>query len=97
MAAIFAAGGGDAVDDGEPMAWLWPCNVDAWRHWCAVQTQWRTGMGGATGLDYAGVRAYLLDYATSRAQRVEAMDGIQAAERAALDAWGKAREDRNRD
>lgn len=83
------------VDD--EVVWLWPCNVDAWRHWCAVQTQWRIGMGGATGLDYAGVRAYLLDYTTARKQRVEVLDGIRAAERATLDAWDIARKDRNRD
>jgi hypothetical protein len=41
---------------------LWPCNVPTWLHWQEVQTQWRVGgMGGATGLDYAGVRAYLDD------------------------------------
>jgi len=78
------------------VAYLWPCNVKAWGHWQAVQTQWRSGMGGPTGLDYAGVRAYLTEAGLMGKQRKNTFAGIQAAEAATLRAWGeKAEADRN--
>lgn len=69
--------------------YLWPCNVLAWAHWQAVQTQWRVGMGGATGLDYAGVRAYLDECALPPQERADAWAGIRAAERGALDGFAE--------
>lgn len=67
--------------------YLWPCNVVAWRAWCDVQTQWRTGgMGGATGLDYAGVRAHLDEIGLCGDERRQVYDGIRAAEYAHLEA-----------
>lgn len=71
--------------------YLWPCNVDTWLHWQAVQTQWRSGgMGGqATGLDYAGVCAYLDKECSSDESRKDAFAGIRAAERATLQAWSE--------
>ena len=63
----------------------------AWNAWQSVQTQWRTGMGGATGLDYAGVRAYL-DEIDLGADRRDVFAGIQACERATLDVWSEQRE-----
>jgi hypothetical protein len=47
------------ADQESAVCYLWPDNVQAWFCWQGVQTQWRVGMGGPTGLDYAGVRAYL--------------------------------------
>jgi len=60
--------------------------VAAWDVWCDVQTQWRHGMGGATGLDYAGVRAHLDELGLSGEERSEVYAGIRAAERATLEA-----------
>jgi hypothetical protein len=34
---------------------VWPCNWKTVMLFVALQTQWRTGMGGATGLDYAAI------------------------------------------
>lgn len=31
---------------------VWPENWTAWSLFCDMATQWRIGMGGATGLDY---------------------------------------------
>lgn len=73
------------------VVFLWPDNVVAWNCWQNVQTQWRVGMGGATGLDYAGVRAYL-DEADLGAERRGVFVGIQACERATLDVWAEQRE-----
>lgn len=75
----------------EREVYLWPCNVDAWRCWLDVQTQWRVGMGGRTGLDYAGVRAYLDE--AQPADRAGAFRGICACERAVLDVWAENREE----
>lgn len=69
----------------------------AWAHWRAVQTQWRVGgMGGATGLDYAGVRAYLSGAIKKRKKREHVFECIRAAETGTLQALGeKADEKRN--
>lgn len=65
-----------------------------------VQTQWRSGMGGPTGLDYAAVRAWL-DEATDLQgdERREVWSCIQAAERGSLEGWAVRRqiEDARRD
>jgi hypothetical protein len=51
----------------------------------AAQTQWRVGMSGPTGLDYAGVEACArLRGATLDPDTFEA---LQTAELAALGAW----------
>ena len=56
-----------------------------WGCWQALQTQWRIGgMGQVTGLDYAGVRAWLLDEEPERDKRAEIWRGIQACERAVM-------------
>ena len=77
---------------GERVAYLWPDNVRAWSCWQGVQTQWRVGMGGATGLDYAGVRAFLDEQDLQRDERREVFAGIQACERATLEVWAEQRE-----
>ena len=50
-----------------------------------MQTQWRTGMGGATGLDYAGVIAYLREAIPRRSERAPILEAIQACELAVLE------------
>lgn len=58
-----------------------------WDVWCDVQTQWRHGMSGATGLDYAGVRAHLDELGLVPGdERRDIYNGIRAAERATLEA-----------
>jgi len=88
---IAALGLLDQPDD-EHVVYLWPDNVRAWSCWQGVQTQWRVGMGGATGLDYAGVRAYLDELGLCGDERREAFAGIQACERATLEVWAEQRE-----
>jgi len=84
---VLVAVSADADEPEQRTEYLWPCNVRAWQHWQGVQTQWRTGMSGATGLDYAGVHAYLQTMVKSHKQRQTIFDGIQAAERATLAVW----------
>jgi hypothetical protein len=77
---------------GDQLAHLWPDNVLAWNCWQGVQTQWRVGMGGATGLDYAGVRAFLDEQQLPADERRGVFSGIQACDRATLDVWAEQRE-----
>jgi len=86
LAAVAAAQTGN-----EQLGYLWPCNVIAWGCWSAVQTQWRVGQGGATGLDYAGVGVYLAEAGHLGQERKDIFKGICAAERATLDAWALQR------
>ncbi len=58
--------------------------------WLAVQTQWRVGMSGPTGLDYAGVEAALRLSAVG--DPAEVFAGLRVCEAAALDAWRERRE-----
>jgi hypothetical protein len=79
--------------------YLWPDCVPIWNHWQEVQTQWRAGMAGATGLDYAGVTAYLGAAEPDEEARREAFEAIRKAERAVLSVWaakfGRQRRDRS--
>jgi hypothetical protein len=100
LAAIVAVASAGLESDsaGENIVWLWPCNLESWAHWCEVQTQWQHGgMGGATGLNYAGVVAYLRESIQKRKPRAEVFECIRHAERASLNVWAQQREDRKRD
>lgn len=77
------AGAGGA---GNEEHFLWPCNVQAWQLWLELQTQWRHGFNGRTGLDYGAVLAYLRDIAGLRGEaRRECMQALRAAELAVLE------------
>lgn len=68
--------------------------MQAWNCWQGCSTQWRVGMAGPTGLDYAGVRAFLdeQDIEGGPEARRDIWRGIQAAERATLEVWADRRE-----
>lgn len=53
----------------------------------ALQTQWRVGMAGRTGLDYAACLAYLRELGWRRKQRTRHWAGLRAMEAAALEVW----------
>ena len=81
------AASGQADSDDE-CVYLWPDCVDAWHHWCQVQTQWRAGVAGATGLDYAGVRTYFdIETDLTGDERREVFACIRGAERGTLAGW----------
>lgn len=50
----------------------------------AMQTQWRVGMAGATGLDYAALPAVLACTGVARKRWAHVFDGLRAMEEAAL-------------
>lgn len=78
--------------DGPNELWLWPENRPAWDLWCTVQTQWRVGMAGATGLDYAGVQAAMALQGTARGQRAELFALLRAMEAEMLAEWARSSE-----
>lgn len=68
-------------------------NMPVVEAWCGVETQWLcAGMGGVmTGLNYAGVHAWLQIFIKPR-ERASIMRGLQVMERAALDAMHERRQ-----
>jgi hypothetical protein len=76
----------------EPPVYLWPDNVAAWEAFIDLQTQWRVGFNGRTGLDYAAVLAHLRAVVADDAERADIYAGVRACEGGALEAWAKARE-----
>ena len=91
MAALLAKVGpqGPAQTGGDDEHYLWPCNQTAWHHWGQVQSQWRMGMGGPSGIDYAGLRAYLDEQAMAPDERTHTWACITACERSTLQAWAE--------
>ncbi|MFD0669723.1 DUF1799 domain-containing protein [Ramlibacter sp. MAHUQ-53] len=68
---------------------MWPENWPSFILFARLQTQWRIGMGGPTGLDYSAVYP-LLDRAATDEQHWEMLfDDIQAMERSALSAMNE--------
>lgn len=63
----------------------------------AVQTQWRVGMGGPTGLDYAGVLAWMQAGNVAKRDRAPLLEKLQIMERTTLAEWArKAERERSR-
>lgn len=86
----------DRLDDGEAgdtdtAFAVWPENWETVLAFLACSTQWRTGMAGPTGLDYAGVEALLRLNGYAGKERRELFEGLQIMEQAALSAMAKRR------
>lgn len=60
--------------------------------WQAVQTQWRVGMAGATGLDYVAVLQLLRDAYPKRKKRLQIFRDICVCERTQLECWSEQRD-----
>lgn len=83
-------------DPDDPRFCLWSENREALHFWLGVQTQWRVGMGGATGLDYAGVEAYLrMRSVRAPARRARLLLELQLMERATLEEWQRMQAERD--
>ncbi len=63
---------------------VWPENEPAYYLFLTLQTQWRVGMGGATGLDYAALPVALRMIGAVRAQWRQLMADVRVMELAAL-------------
>lgn len=85
----------DQDDTQEPQ--LWPCNVQPARVFVAMQTQWRVGFAGRTGLDY-GVLPQVMGWEqVSAGEQAQVWADVRAMEVAALGVWAEqAKRDRER-
>lgn len=63
---------------------IWPENVRAYELFCAMDTQWRIGMAGPTGLDYAALPMALRMIGAARADWQQLMADVRVMESAAL-------------
>jgi hypothetical protein len=66
---------------------VWPENWPAVHAFLLVRTQWRTGAGGATGLDYPAVWLTLRIYQVQ--DRAAVFGDLRVMEGAILQAWGE--------
>lgn len=55
----------------------------------AVATQWRVGMGGATGLDYSAVAAVMDIQGVKQKKRAKMFEHIRIMEAAVLEIWAE--------
>lgn len=67
---------------------VWPDNIVTVNAFIAMSTQWRVGMSGATGLDYAALPTVLRLHGIRRAEQADVFEGIRIMESAALDIMG---------
>lgn len=63
---------------------VWPDNWQALDVFMAMGTQWRTGMGGATGLDYGVLPDVMSLRGVRKAERPEVFDWVRLMEGEAL-------------
>lgn len=63
---------------------VWPENWLPLQVFCAMDTQWRTGVNGATGLDYAVLPVVMRWQGVPRADQPEVFDGVRVMEAEAL-------------
>ncbi|WP_346099943.1 DUF1799 domain-containing protein [Pseudomonas veronii] len=69
---------------------IWPDNWPAFRLFNALSTQWRTGPGGATGLDYSVVREVAILIGIKKQQIPELFPDLQVMEAEALAVMAEA-------
>ncbi|AWL04226.1 DUF1799 domain-containing protein [Massilia oculi] len=79
-----AAAGLAAEDYAGEVVEIWPENLLAYDVFAALGTQWRVGMGGATGLDYAAVPVVLRLKGVLRAEWTQLFEDLRVMESAAL-------------
>jgi len=63
---------------------IWPENWPVWCFFRRVETQWRVGMGGPTGLDYSVVLTMIDRLKLEEAEADELFEDVRHLERAAL-------------
>lgn len=63
---------------------VWPDNEPAVRLYCAMQSQWRVGFAGPTGLDYAALPAVLSLLQIPPEQHPDTFDCLRVMEAEAL-------------
>lgn len=84
----------DGIVQSAAVTEIWPENIVAFSVFSAMQTQWRIGMGGPTGLDY-GVLPAVMDLSeVAMSDRAELFDSIRVMESEALKVFSENRDKR---
>lgn len=78
------AAAGLTEDDFDAGVEIWPENLLAFQVFSALGTQWRVGMGGATGLDYNAVPVVLRLQGVPRGEWPQLFEDVRTMEAAAL-------------
>lgn len=81
-----AASLGLTVEEGTPVIDIWPENFQSVSTFRAVLTQWRVGMSGAVGLDYAVLRDVMRWLGVEPECRAGVFRDVRVMEAAALEA-----------
>ncbi len=80
----------DAADFADAdMVDVWPCNWPAVQLFASVSTQWRVGMNGATGLDYAALAAAMAMLGVKRKKRAALFGQVCRMEAEILGMWAE--------
>jgi len=82
---------GLTMDDIDEDVEIWPDNWPVFRLFNALGTQWRTGAGGATGLDYSVVREVATLIGIKKRQIPELFPDLQVMEAEALAVMAEAK------
>ena len=89
----FTAADFDELPDDFGDVEIWPENRETWNLFTRLSTQWRTGMAGATGLDYNAAYPLLERMAVDKMDWWHLFDGLQACESEALAIFAERRKD----
>ena len=73
------------MEEATPVTWIWPDNLAAVNVFISMSTQWRTGMAGATGLDYGALPAVLRLTSVPRGEWPAIFESVRILEDAALE------------
>ena len=80
-------------DEEDNIIEVWECNADAFYVFESMATQWRVGMAGATGLDYAAMPVVMDMVGVRSKRRTEVFASVQIMEQEALATWAEERKD----
>ena len=72
-----------------PAVEIWPDNLSTVNAFIAMNTQWRVGMAGATGLDYNVLPTVFRLNRVPRGEWQDVFEGIRTMESAALEEMSK--------
>lgn len=64
---------------------VWPDNLQAVNVFISLSTQWRTGMNGATGLDYNALPVVMRMTGVMQADRAAVFEDVRTLEDAAME------------
>jgi len=80
-------------DESDMVIEVWECNADAFYVFEAMGSQWRVGMAGATGLDYAAMPVVMDMVGVRKKHRAEVFASVRIMEQVALESLAEKKED----